>query len=208
MIQDLPIKTPDLFGKKFGVLTVKEFVRVGRDKKRRHYWLCECECGNLKKFSTWKLLYRNHVCQCNYKNPGQSDYSTYKIWQLMKARCKQNHPNRKSYCDKGITVCARWLSYETFLADMGERPKGMQIDRIDNSRGYEPGNCRWTTSEVQNNNKDNNTRLPYRGEIHTIAEWGRILGIKRNTLVARIRYWGICEKVFSRETRRWVRKMA
>lgn len=70
---------------------------------------------------------------------------TYRSWSAMKRRCRPDG----HYGIKGIRVCERWTDFRNFLADMGERPDGTTIDRIDNARGYEPGNCRWATLEVQ-----------------------------------------------------------
>jgi hypothetical protein len=68
----------------------------------------------------------------------------------MKQRCTNPRSNRfKRYGERGISFCERWLSFDNFLADMGERPPNMTLDRIDNDRNYEPGNCRWATKEVQ-----------------------------------------------------------
>jgi hypothetical protein len=79
---------------------------------------------------------------------------TYSSWHSMKARClnKKVH-TYKYYGGRGITVCERWLKFENFLEDMGERPNGFSIDRIDNNGNYEHSNCRWTTQKEQQRNK-------------------------------------------------------
>lgn len=80
---------------------------------------------------------------------------TYKSWQAMIARCTSDkHPARRYYKGRGITVCAKWLnSFDAFLADMGERPAGLTLDRIEPDGHYEPGNCRWATPTVQRANR-------------------------------------------------------
>ena len=88
------------------------------------------------------------------------------------------------YGARGITVCDRWRnSFEAFLQDVGERPSDdMSIERIDNTKGYEPGNVRWATRLEQGANKRNNRRITINGETKTAAEWVRATGIKRSTL--------------------------
>lgn len=81
---------------------------------------------------------------------------TYRTWDGMKQRCL--NPKATGYArygGAGITVCDRWLEFANFLADMGERPEGTTLDRIDSSKGYEPGNCRWATRAEQNRNRPN-----------------------------------------------------
>jgi len=88
---------------------------------------------------------------------------TYKTWRSMKYRC--SNPKNVYYYQKGIRVCDRWLnSFVNFLEDMGERPEGMTIDRIDNTKGYSPENCVWSTITQQNNNKKITDKCPITGK--------------------------------------------
>jgi hypothetical protein len=103
--------------------------------------------------------------------------STYRTWLNMRARC------RRGYAE----LCPAWERFETFLADMGERPEGRSLDRKDGTKGYEPGNCRWATRVEQNNNKRNNRRITYKGETKTATQWGREIGISGDTIASRIK---------------------
>ena len=113
--------------------------------------------------------------------------STYKTWTGMKYRClNPKNTSYHRYGGAGITVCERWMSFENFLSDMGERPAGMSLDRIDNSKGYSPENCRWATNTEQQRNKSNNHRVTYNGITKTLAEWAEFVGMKQMKLVQRV----------------------
>jgi hypothetical protein len=108
----------------------------------------------------------------------------------MLARCTQPaNPAYAHYKERGITVCERWRTFENFLADMGERPGGKReytIERRDNDRGYEPGNCRWATWQQQGNNRSTNIRFTYKGKEYTLAELARTTGVSKETLRVRL----------------------
>ena len=93
----------------------------------------------------------------------------------MVTRCTSRH-NAEHYRDRGITVCDRWRKFRHFLADMGERPKGTSLDRIDNDKGYEPGNCRWATRTQQMRNKRTNVTVEYGGRRMCLTEAAEIAG--------------------------------
>lgn len=90
----------------------------------------------------------------------------------MRSRCR-NHDDvhYQEYGGRGITVCDRWQSFEAFLADMGERPAGMTLDRIDNDGNYEPGNCRWASAKDQARNRRDNRIIEFRGRTQSLATW-------------------------------------
>lgn len=116
----------------------------------------------------------------------------------MHTRCtNKKHPKFRLYGGRGIAVCARWKSFEAFLADMGERPVGTTLDRVDRNGNYEPGNCRWATDGEQNRNRSTNVHLTFRGDTLTVAEWARRLGLLKSTIRGRLKAGWIVEDALS-----------
>ncbi len=113
----------------------------------------------------------------------------------MRQRCENpRNPRYKDYGGRGIKVCDQWQSFENFLADMGMQPPGRTLERNDNDRGYEPGNCRWATRTDQASNTRINNRLTYNGKTMTIAEWARHLGVRDQLIRVRLsRGWSTAD---------------
>lgn len=101
------------------------------------------------------------------------------------------------YAGRGIGVCDRWQSFESFLADMGPRPPGFTLERIDNEGHYEPGNCRWADRVDQANNTRRTRRIEYRGESLTLREWAARTQIPKNRLYDRLRMGWPTERILS-----------
>lgn len=126
-------------------------------------WYCVCSCGrnvvvrgdSLTSGNTKSCgcLQRSRASKANLTH-GQTSSPTYLSWAAMLGRCNNPNNNRfYTYGARGIKVCKRWKGFENFLIDMGERPKGKTLDRVDVNKGYSLKNCRWATRKQQANNK-------------------------------------------------------
>ena len=165
-------------------------------KQNKPLWECKCDCGNIIATTRRRLLdgstkscgcYRRDLAREMHTTHGQSrngkDHQRlYRIWSGMKDRCcnpKSKYWSR--YGGAGINVCDEWKSYITFSewAYKNGYQEDLTIDRIDNSKGYEPDNCRWTTYKVQENNRTNNVLYRVNGEVLTLAELSKRENITR-----------------------------
>jgi len=193
-------KFVDISGQIFGRWTAIK--RIGT-RAGGALWLCKCECGNTgevrsnalragksKSCGCYNSEVRREVCLERNLKHGHSkrgDKSrAYIIWGNLKFRNK-----RKKYA--GVTVCKRWTSFENFLKDMGEPPTALHtLDRIDNSKGYSPDNCRWATMKEQQNNRTNNRIISAFGKSQTLQQWSEEAKIDRKTISKRIdRGWSV-----------------
>jgi len=191
----------DMSGKVFGAWTALE--RCGSGKDGNAFWLCICECGERRAINGRSLRYGlSKSCGCRTgeaiaegnRKHGMSYIPEYMVWALMKNRCSNpNYTHYKNYGGRGITVCDSWLSgFEAFYADMGPRPSNQHsLDRIDNSKGYSPDNCRWATSEEQSRNKRSNRSLTHNGRTLCVMDWAKELGITQQALQKRLKTWPV-----------------
>lgn len=178
----------NLEGKRFGKLVVMKLFDI---KKYKKYWLCKCDCGGQIVVRD-DCLKRNvtHSCGCLKHKHDLSECKLYKVWVSIKSRCLNKDDRAfKNYGGRGITMCKEWKnSFQTFYDWAMENgyESGLSIDRIDVNGNYCPENCRWATSQEQLNNTRRNHFVEYKGEKHTIAEWGRIVGLSRALIENRI----------------------
>ena len=187
-----------VIGRRFHRLLVLDY--AGRSANKSILVRCRCDCGVVKVVRLCALQ-RSEIksCGCFRREfsasqktgltHGMSHSGTYGSWAAMKYRCgNANHVAYKEYGGRGISVCARWLeSFENFLEDLGDRPVGFTLDRINADGNYEPGNCRWAPPKIQGNNRRSNRMLRCNGMLLTLSEWSEVTGIKRTTIRERLR---------------------
>ena len=149
----------DIAGQRFGKLLVIEQDHSKTDKVNHRFWRCQCDCGNLKTIREDAITRGQQSCGClrfvkHGHYVGYRGTPTYYSWRNMIARCRNpDDPAYKNYGGRGIQVCDRWHSFANFVADLGDKPKGYSIERIDNDGNYEPSNCKWIPRAFQSKNR-------------------------------------------------------
>lgn len=178
----------NLVGQAFGRLIV--LLRSNNAADGHTTWLCRCSCGAhaivrvdaLRKGATVS-------CGCKKIVHGMRKVPEYNTWSTMIQRCHNpNHPRYQDYGGRGISVCDRWItSFADFYSDVGPRlsPKH-SLDRENNDKGYEPGNCHWATAIEQGRNMRRNRWICVNGERRLIGEWAEIVGLSEETIRHRL----------------------
>lgn len=141
-------------------------------------FLCKCDCGNTKAVPFGQLQNGGtRSCGCLKLSKIKGHEGAYSSWERMKQHCYGKYNNRYAiYGAKGIRVCDRWLhSFQNFLEDMGDRPEGCTLDRIDPKGAYCPENCRWASVFEQANNRNYNVRVYYNGGYYTLSQFARLI---------------------------------
>lgn len=196
----------DLTGRRFGRLIAL------KDSDERYQgsikWLCRCDCGNLTKVTSSSLV-SGHTksCGCLGKERrkeantihGMSRTPTYKTWVKIKQRClNPNNSRFKDYGGRGIKVCDHWMKFENFYKNMGDKPEGKSIDRINNDGDYEPKNCKWSTAKQQAENRRPKSSGP--AEQKWFRAWKENVPYQlfSNNQTAFARKWGLCRRSIGR----------
>jgi hypothetical protein len=156
-----------------------------------------------KHYSRWR---RHHDPLWNkprgYQH-GMSKTGIHKIWKSMRSRCdKPNDVAYNNYGGRGIRVCERWQKFINFFNDMGHKPVGKSIDRIDNNGDYSPENCHWVTQKEQCRNMRKNKMLKFNGETKCLSEWAEVTGFNKSTIAYRLNHGWSVEKALTQPSER------
>lgn len=211
----------DLTGERFGRLVVLERAESrGPKGRRKTWWNCKCDCGNEVEVPTARLRNgQTKSCGCLHKDllrekltiHGGSKDRLFTVWCDMRRRCEKPYDkNFNHYGGRGITVCAEWHSYENFREwahlngyDESAKYGKCTLDRINPNGDYEPGNCRWVSLKVQNNNRRNNRLIEYKGQTKTLKQWAEETGVGKAALESRLdRYGWSVERAIETPVRR------
>ena len=212
----MPRSKSDLIGRRFGRLTVVEY--IGVDKRHNAMWRCVCDCGGVKNVSSCSLnTGKVRSCGCLQRESGinvqkigisvvrthgDSRKRLYRIWKDMRRRTTNPHRhNYMRYGGRGIRVCQEWTdSYESFKswALSHGYDDGLSIERIDNDGDYCPENCRWATKKEQSNNRSTSVHYTHKGKTAPVTEWAEITGVPYTTILNRMKRGVDDDHIFDR----------
>ena len=199
-------------GQRSGVLLVVSRASHGPTPQKHHlvWWNCLCQkcgktvCRSGTSLRTYPAKGCSPTCSRRKYLPDRNagDVPEWRTWSGMLRRCTYAQSvGFMRYGGRGIRVCTRWRkSFTNFLADMGVRPKGKSLDRIDNDGPYSPENCRWATRAEQMQNTSTNHYLTFGGKTLCAAEWARRVGVSRTSLLWRIENWPV-KRAFTEPSR-------
>lgn len=195
------IVSQDSVGMVFGRLTVvREFRRPIRTipNKTELMWECSCVCGKVKSIRAVSIKRKlTQSCGCYHTECIRTHHQThtpeYGVWHGIKQRTgNPNNPSSSNYSERGIRLCERWMKFENFFADMGERPTPKHtIERRNNDGIYEPDNCYWATRDVQNRNNRRTRFITFNSETLCLSDWATRIGIDSKSISYRLRRWPI-----------------
>lgn len=196
-------------GQTFGRWTVLSFSKMDGGHQ---LYECICSCGTKRPVRA-RALTSGHSLSCgcyhreiageHNKKHGLHASGEYNSWRAMRGRCLfPSHKHYPEYGGHGVKIDPRWNDFNAFLDDMGPRPKGTTLDRIDGALLYSKATCRWATPREQANNRKNNLTITHKGVTKTIAEWAEETGISVNAIAHRLRDGRSPEEILSRPTRK------
>lgn len=187
-----PVKP--MIGSRYGRLIAVSEVGLG---SKGMIFTFKCDCGNYKNISGAQVrsgkasscgCLRSEMMSAKNTKHGHVGSPAYETWQGMKNRCcNEKQPAYKNYGGRGITICDKWQKFEGFLEDMGERPDGCTLERLDNDKGYEKSNCVWATIEQQSRNTRQNKFITHNGKTLCMKDWAKETGIPYPTIQDRRR---------------------
>lgn len=186
-------------GEKWFYLTILE----KSSKRGDTHIIAKCDCGTVKRIrlssfyavrpvkscgcKRSELLSKGNIKHGHSRTSTHSASRTYSSWVSMKERCEEvTHKSYADYGGRGITVCDRWHDFQLFLSDVGERPAGKTIGRIENDGNYEPENCEWQTYQEQSRNMRSNRYLEFDGKRLLLCEWAERIGVSEDAIAKRL----------------------
>jgi hypothetical protein len=186
----------DFTNVRFGRLLAKRIDQSKEGKKGAPFWFCVCDCGSIRSVNYSNLASgMTKSCGCLAKEMtserstihGMYGTGTYNSWWAMTQRCNyKKHIEYQRYGARGIRVCEGWREFASFLEDMGERPEGTSIDRIDPDGDYCPENCRWADKKTQSYNRRTTRKMTVNGITKPVPQWADETGVKASVIRRRL----------------------